>query len=241
MTRLLAAMKTDVTVQVRNKLYAVGIGVGILVALIMSQLFNLEQLYEAAPVLLLLVVGGSTLLYVAGMIVFEKDEGTLNAVIVSPLRTSEYLWSKILTLTALATLESLVMVGGAALILSFSAELTLPNIPVLLLGIIAMGVMYTLIGIIMIVRYDKITDFLVAVIVVAGVAQLPFLHFLGLVASSLFLLIPTSAPTLLMRGAFFPLETGEWLYAIGYTGLMLAGLMIWAYRAFNTHIVMKGG
>ncbi len=241
MTRLMNTMKLDVTVQVRNRLYAIGIGVGALVAVILSQLLSTEQFASTIPVILLLVVGGSTLLYVAGMIVFEKDEGTINAMIVSPLRASEYLWSKIVTLTTLATIESIIMIGGALLIISFNQVVALPNIPILLIGIVAMGVMYTLIGIIMIVRYDKITDFLVPLVVVASLLQLPFLHFLDVVVSPMFLIIPTSAPTMLMKGAFVPLTTEEWLYAFIYTGVILVVLTLWASRAFQTHIIEKVG
>jgi fluoroquinolone transport system permease protein len=241
MTRLLLTMKMDVTIQLRNNLYTIGIVAGILVAIALSQLAAPDQLYLFVPTLLLLVVGGSTLLYVAGLITFERDEGTLNAVIVSPLRTSEYLGSKIITLTTLATLESAIMIGGAMLIMSRSAEVALPNIPLLLIGIIAIGVIYTLIGILLIVRYDKITEFLIPMSAVTVVLQLPFLHFMGLVEHPAFLIIPTSAPTVLMQGAYIPLSTGEWLYGIGYTAVLIIGLALWAYRAFNTHVIMKVG
>jgi len=241
MTRLLAAMKTDVTVQVRNNLYAIGIGAGVLVAVALSQLAGSERLAVTIPPVMLLIGGGSTLMYVAGMILFEKDEGTLHAVIVSPLRTSEYLWSKILTLTLLATLESVVMIGGAMLIVSRSGAVPWPNIPVLLFGIIAMGILFTLIGIVLIVRYDKITDFLMPMVALASTLQAPFLYFWGVVKHPAFLLIPTSAPTMLIQGAFLPLTAWEWLYALGYTAILIGGLSIWAYRAFQTHIIMKIG
>lgn len=242
MSRVLNTMKLDATVQIRNNLYAIGIGVGLLVAVIISQLIGAEQLPRAVPVLMLLIVGGTTLLYIAGMIIFEKDEGTINAVIVSPLKTSEYLWSKIITLTALATLESVIMIGGAfAISFLFGNTLTLPNIPLLLLGIIALAVIYTLFGIVMIVRYNKITDFLVPVVVFAAVAQLPFLHFMGMIEHPLFLVIPTSAPTMLMQGAFQSLTSLEWAYAFGYTAVTVIVLSVWAYRAFHSHIVMKVG
>lgn len=241
MNRLLSAIKMDVTVQFRNKLYAIGIGAGIFVAVALSQLTNPEQLPLTVPTLMLLVVGGSTLLYVAGMILFEKDEGTLNMVIVSPLRTSEYLASKIITLTGLATLEAIVMIGGTMLIMSSDAEIIWPNVPLLLLGIIAIGVIYTLLGIVLIVRFDKITEFLIPMSAVAVVLQLPFLHFLGWIEHPAFLIIPTSAPTVLMQGAYMELAAAEWLYAIGYTSLLIIALTIWAYRAFNRHIIMKVG
>jgi len=239
MSRLLSAMRTDVTVQVRNSLYAIGLGTGVIVAVALSQLASPPQLSGVVPALMLLVVGGSTLLYVSGMIIFEKDEGTLNAVIVSPLRTSEYLWSKILTLTGLATLESLVMIGGAMLIMRRAGPLPLPNIPLLLAGIVASGVIYTLIGIVLIVRFDSITDFLVPMAAIATVLQLPFVYFLGWMSHPALLAIPTSAPTLLMQAAYIPLAAWEWLYAIGYTTLLILGLSWWAYRAFQTHIIMK--
>ncbi len=241
MTRLISAMRTDILVQVRNNLYSIGIGVGILVAVVLSQLVGVNQIPTVIPVIVLLVAGGSTFLYVAGMIIFEKDEGTLNAVIVTPLRTSEYLWSKIITLTTLSTLESIIMAGGAVLIMSFWNEVPLPNIIILLIGGIAMGVLYTLTGIIMIVRYDKITDFLVPAVVIASILQLPFVHFMNFVTNPAFLIIPTSAPTMLMKGAFVTLEAWEWVYALAYTAILIAGLSYWAYRAFHTHIVMKVG
>ncbi len=241
MTRLLSAMKTDVVVQVRNKLYAIGIGVAVLVAVMLAWLVGADQLPSVVPPLMLLVIGGTTLLYVAAMILFEHDEGTLHAVIVSPLRPSEYLWSKIITLTALATLESITMIGGGMLIMSLSEAVPLPNIPILLFGILAIGVMYTLMGIVLVVRYDKITNFLMPMAALFTVLQIPFVHFWGVIVHPGFLVIPTSAPTMLMQGAFMPLSAWEWLYAIGYTTVWIAGLTVWAYRAFHRHIIMKLG
>jgi fluoroquinolone transport system permease protein len=241
MTRLIAAMRMDVTVQWRNKLYVIGIVAGVLVAGVLALLFAADQLYLGVPTLMLLVVGGSTLLYVAGLITFERDEGTLSAVIVSPLRTTEYLWSKVITLTGLATLESAIMIGGAMLILGRNGAVPVPNIPIMLIGIISMGVIYTLLGVVLIVRYDKITDFLLPMAAIASILQLPLFHFLDVVVSPLFLIIPTSASTMLIRGAYIPLTAGEWLYAIGYTAVQIVVLAIWAYRAFNTHIIRKAG
>ena len=241
MTRLLATMKTDVRVQYRNRLYSIGIFVGAIIAIGLSQLANPDQLFVIVPVLMLIVVGGTTMLYVAAMIIFERDEGTMNALIASPLRTSEYLWSKIITLTVLATLEAIVMIGGATLIMRWSDAVSWPNIPLLLVGIVGIGVIYTLIGIILIVRYDKMTDFLLPMAFVAIVLQLPFLHFLGLVVHPVFLVIPTSAPTMLMQGAYVSLTPWQWVYASVYPAALILLLAMWAYRAFDKHVVAKAG
>lgn len=241
MMRLISAMKLDVMIQVRNKLYSIGIGVGVLVAFALSQLVTPVQLFAIIPTLMLLVVGGSTLLYVAGMILFEKDEGTISAAFISPLRPSEYLMSKVITLTTLATLESVIMIGGTMIFLSFGQDVSIPNVFLLLVGIIAIAVMYTLMGIIMIVRYDTITDFLIPLTVVAIVMQMAFLYFIGWVDNPILLLIPVSAPTMIMRGAYLDLTMSEWVYALGYTAILLVGMSVWAYRAFEKHIIMDIG
>ncbi|MCB0006779.1 MAG: hypothetical protein KDE04_10005 [Anaerolineales bacterium] len=85
MKRLLAAMKLDFLLQVRTQLYTIGLVVAVVIAGALAWLADPEQLTTYVPTLMLLVIGGSTLLYVAAMILFEKEQGTLNALIVSPL------------------------------------------------------------------------------------------------------------------------------------------------------------
>lgn len=241
MSRFLAVMKTDVTVQVRNNLYQIGVAIGMLVAIALSALTGPESIAKAVGPVILLMGGGSTLMYVAGMILFEKDEGTLHATIVSPIRTGEYLWSKILTLTMLATFECVLAVAGALVIVSLSGALPWPNIPLLLGGIIVLSVFFTLLGIVMVVRYNKITDFLMPMTAVASTLQLPFLYFWGVVEHPALLIIPTSAPTMLIQGAFIPLAPWEWIYSLTYTGVLIAALAVWAHRAFRTHIIENLG
>lgn len=242
MNRLASAMKTDVTLQVRNRLYYIGPAFSVIAAGMLALIAPTVDLAVSIPVAMILLVGGSTLLYVVGLITFEKDEGTLNAVIVAPLRTYEYLLSKVLTLTALATLESAIIVGGATLLIfSRMQELVTFNVPLLLTGIVTIGVIYTLIGIIMMVRYERLTDALVPILAVAIPLQLPFLYFLGWLTHPVFLIVPTSAPTLLMVGAFRSLTPWEWVYGVGYTVVMIIGLSYWAYAAFRAHVIMKAG
>lgn len=241
MTRLLSTMKTDISVQIRNQLYTIAIGIAIIFAIIFSQLIKPEQIVTIIPAMMLLIVGGTTLLSVGGMIIAEKDEGTLSAVIVSPLRTSEYLWSKIITLTILATLEVVVLIGGALFIMGFSKELVWPNIPILLIGIIAINVSYTILGIALSVRYNKITDYIVPVLFIVIILQLPILHFWGIFEHSAFFFIPSSAPIQFIQGAFLKLDAWKWFYAVGYVVAQIIGLTIWAYKAFDAHIIRKVG
>lgn len=232
MTRLLSTMKLDAAVQFRNKFYYIGIGLALVIAAILAAFFEHESLGQMIPIFFLFAIGGSTLLYVAGLVIFEKDEHTMDAMLVSPLRLNEYMASKVITLTLLVIVESLLAVALSYGLGGFN--------PLLLIGGIAlMAIMLTLIGFVLVVRYDTITDFLIPVLVVGLVLQLPFIQFLGIWENPIWYLIPTSAPTVLMLGAWRPLETWELVYGLGYSLLLIGFTYRWALSAFNTYIVMK--
>jgi fluoroquinolone transport system permease protein len=234
MSRLLATMKLDVTIQWRNRLYAIGIGLSLMLALALGQFVSREALPQTLPLLFLFAVSGTTMLYVAGLLIFEKDDRTLEAIVVTPIHLSEYIGSKMITLTFLALLESLVVL---ALAYGFSDYTILP----LIAGIVLMGMMLTLMGFVMIVRYNTITDFLVPVVAVNLVLQLPALYFTGTSDSLLWLILPTTAPTMLMWSAWHPIETWQLIYAVVYSVIIIAVLYRWALIAFNKHIILKEG
>ncbi len=128
MTRLAQAIATDIRIQVRNGLYHVGVIISLIIAVALAQLTTPSTLGNVVPAAILLIIGGTTMLYVAGMMIFEKDEGTIAATIVSPLTTSEYLAAKLASLVLLATLESLVSIYGAVFIQMINGAVVWPNL-----------------------------------------------------------------------------------------------------------------
>lgn len=241
MNRFVATMATDFRIQLRNNLYTIGFFVSALLAAAMASIASPDQLAIVAAAALILIAGGSTLLYVGALMIFEKDEGTLRAIVVSPVRKTEYLWSKVVTLTAIATFETVVIVGGTMLIMSAKSHVDVPNIALLLAATLLTGTLFTLTGIILVVRFNSITDFLVPVSLIATILQVPFLYFMGVLPEPALLLIPTGGPAMLMIAAFRPLELWEWIYGLGYTALWLAVTAIWAHAAFDKYITRRPG
>jgi len=241
MKRLIQAIKTDIRVQFRNGLYHVGYLVSALIAIAIALLTTPEQLGQVVPAAILLIIGGTTMLYVAGMMIFEKDEGTIAATIVSPLSPNQYLLSKLISLVFLATLESLISIYGAIGIHLLGGGANWPNFAWLLLGTITIGCMFTLIGIAIVTRFNKITDFLIPMSAIAIVMQLPFLYFWGLAKYPIFLIIPTAAPTMLMDAAFRSLQMWEQVYALSYSAVTITVLGVWANAAFNKYIIQRMG
>ncbi|MEL6271374.1 MAG: hypothetical protein AAFR22_16320 [Chloroflexota bacterium] len=235
MTRLLSTMRLDVTLQARNKLYHISIGLALLIAVAMRSFFPQDMLGAAIPAFVLMAIGGTTFMFVAGMIIFEKNENTLDGIIVTPLRVREYLFSKTVTLTLLATLETSVII-----LLSFGFGF---NGLLVYTGMVLLGAMMVLMGIIPVVRYDTVTDFFLPAGIIGVITQLPIflLANLGAGLDALWYAIPTAAPFVLMLGGFDGISTWQLIYGVGYSVLWIAGLSVWAKIAFDRHIILMGG
>ena len=179
MKRLVSTVLLDMKVQGRNKLYVIGIGVALVLGLSMGQLFETDTIRIMLPALFLGSLGGTTYMFVAGMVLFEKSERTNDALSVTPLRRRDYILSKTITLTAFATVESVIVLVTAFGVRGF-------NVAMLAAGILSMGALFTLIGLAQVVRYHSVTEFLVpGGIVINTIMLLPMFHILNIFPSPL--------------------------------------------------------
>ena len=108
MSRLAATLLCDVRLQYRNGFYW---AVAFLVAALLIVITRIPEL-DWRPVLPPLVLGNlvtATFFFMAGLVLLEKKEGTLEAQIVTPLTATDYLTSKIATLTALSIAEHVLL------------------------------------------------------------------------------------------------------------------------------------
>jgi fluoroquinolone transport system permease protein len=175
----------------------------------------------------------TTFFFVAGLVMFEKREGVLQALVVTPLRDTEYLASKLTSLTLLAAVE-----GVAIVLLGWGTHLHL--LPILI-GSLLIGALYTLFGLLVVFRYDSINEFLLPASLFAALVQLPVLGSFGVWDASCFWLWPTQGPLLLFGAGFAPLGAGAWSYALLYSGVWIALLGVLARRAFRRFIVRSEG
>ena len=232
MERLVATLKLDARVQFRHKFYHVSLVAALMLGLGVRQLGDPWLVTTLLPVVFLVGVGIMALFYVAALIVFERDQHTLDAMFVSPLRLTEYLNSKVVTLTALTLVE------GATLVL-VSLGVLGTNWLLLIVGTVLLAAMLILTGTILIVRHATITDFLIPAVLVTVPLELPVTYFAGLSDSPLWLLIPSSAPTMLIWGAWHALEPWQLVYALGYSAVVLGVGYRWALGAFTKYVLAQ--
>lgn len=194
-----------------------------------------DTLRSAAMPYLLMADLEFMLFFIAGAVFFEKGERTLSALLTTPLRFHHYLASKLLTMTglALATCVVVVLVDHGP-----------PADPVAFLaGVVLMALLVLLAGFVTAPLFPSISEWLVPSTVVLALANAPLVGYSGLYPHPLFSLVPTEGPLLLLGAAFdqVDLSAGQWLYAIGYPALWVAGLCLLSRRVFHRYVVESEG
>ena len=228
MSRLGSSIVLDVRLQSRSRLYSIGVAVAILMGLAGRFLFDAETTPVVLPIFYLLGIGGTTFMFGAAMLLLEKSQGTLLALRVSPLTAAEYLRSKALTLTTFALFE-----GVIVLALVYQGGGFAP--PLLLAGLLVLGLSNTYIGIGMASSHESVTSFLFPwAVLVSMVLQLPFLGALDIGPQWLWALIPSSGPLALMLASFG--AEIAWLHAIGTSLLLLFASIVYARARLQKHI-----
>jgi fluoroquinolone transport system permease protein len=235
MKRLVTAIQLDARLQLRYGLYAV---TAIVVAVWTIGLWRFaEALRPLAALLVPVFVAGNLLMttfyFVAALVLFEKGEGSLSAIATTPLRDGEYLLSKIISLVALALVETLVIV---ALLSGTQARwgLVLPASALL-------AAVYTMLGFVAIVRHDSINEFLIPSLGYVFALVLPLVGHFGFVDSIVFLPHPMEMALVLMRGAYAPEPV--WKIAVALAGLVawFAATFLWARARFDRFVVRTAG
>ena len=235
MNRLLATLRRDITLQNRYRLYAVS-GFMVLVWGVLLSLFPQTARANAAllvPAFMVFNLIVTTFFFMAALLLLEKGEGTLAAIIATPLRDAEYLASKVLTLTLLALAESLLII-----VLLFGTDV---HWGLLLSGATLLSALYVLVGFIAVVRYDSINAWLMPSVVVVTFLMLPLLPHFGLTSPLPFYLHPTWPALRLVEAAYVPVSSGQKIYAAGTALLWLGVAFGWARHQFRRFVVRTAG
>jgi fluoroquinolone transport system permease protein len=195
-SQLAAAVRCDVRVQARAGFYWATAFIVLVMGALLLVLPDAALADEAAwiPAVLLINLQITTLFFTTGLVLLERDEGTLAALAVSPLQPSTYLAARPITLTVLGLVETLAILG-----IGFGSE----SIRLLaLVGAAGMGVLYTACGAALASRFDSVNALILPATVFATVLLLPLLPHFGLAPRALFLIHPLEPSLALVRAAY---------------------------------------
>ena len=179
------------------------------------------------------------IVFVGALVLFEKSENVLQALVITPMIVDDYILTKISSLTILSIISASIFI----ILLNLFSNIEF-DILFLTSGITLTSVMLILLGFILVSRVNSINEYLLAMIVAfLGLLFPPMLHLSGIYENIIFYLWPTHASFILFMGVFNSnsLELWEIIYGAVYQIIWIILLYFIAKKAFHKHIVMKGG
>ena len=232
MTRLLRTLRWDILFQWRYGLY-LATAVSTVVVLIIVKQLPASVLDLGLPFVMFSDLALVGFYFIAALVLFEKAEGTLLALVVSPLRFGEYLASKLTTLTALAVVISLLVT-----LICYGPGF---NWLLLIAAVALLSCFGLLVGLIAVAPHDTISAFFLPAQVYSLLMAVPLVPFVGFFEHPVFYLWPTLGSLLLLRAAFVPAAVWQIGYGIVYQ-LVWIVLLAWvARRRFDRYVVGRQG
>jgi fluoroquinolone transport system permease protein len=228
-SRFVSAVRLSLLLQLRYGFLYAAVFVGVLYVALLLPLPG-PALQVVAPLVVFAELAVVGYYFIAGMVLFEKAERTLYALVSTPLRFSEYLGARLATLTLLASALSLAVV---TVVYGFGF-----NVAFLLAGVVLVALISLLAGFISVLPFDSITRYLIPSQLPMFVLALPLVPFLGIWQSPLFYLVPTHGALILLGAAFgAPAPLWQILYAVLYGMLCAFALYLTARLLFDRHVV----
>ena len=189
---LLNLLRLDFLVQFRSGFWFAGLLVTLPWIIVLSFLTT-EQASYVLPAIIFLDVAIIGSMFMAGVYFLEKSERSLMAIVVTPIKTWQWLASKVLCLAVLGTVASL------ALILVKSSSQV--NWLYAITGCFSANVLFTLIGFAIVAPFERFTSFIVLYSFLFAILNLPSLVLFGL-DSPLYWVLPSQPSLTMLRGTF---------------------------------------
>lgn len=226
---LLNIIKWDFVLQIRYNIVTIAIIIAALYILLLKSLPNVD----IDELLILLVLSDPVMfgvMFIGVLVLYEKDNNTLSALIASPLTASNYLWSKAISLTLIA-----VPIALAISIVGYGLKL---NYIHLLLSVILTSIAFVFLGFIVVSKAKGFNQYIIKFVLFTLPVSIPMLGLFDILHSDLFYLIPTHATILLLKSAFnYDISLAQTIYAIVYLLLWLIIANYFAVRAYEKNLL----
>ncbi len=207
--RLINAIKYDILFQFRHGFYYAYLFISLVYIGILN--FIPDAVNTKASVIIILtdpsVLGA---FFIGAIFILEKTQNTIEGLFTTPIKVSEYILGKILSLTMLSTLSCILIV------LMGSHEQI--NFFLFLIGVILTSILFSLIGFILALYAKTVNQyFLYSMLTI--ILSLPIFGYLNLFQTNVFYIFPLQATLLLIDGAYHSLSFLKFSYAFIYLSL----------------------
>lgn len=224
MNRLFTLVRYDILFQFRHGFY---LAYGFVTLFYLLFLRAVPENFAQAifPFILFTDISILGFFFVGGVVLLEKGQNALDAILVTPVTVTEYLLSKVISLSVISTAATLI------LFLAVSKEYSF--LPVLLLLVWTNMFLYTLLGIALVSRVKTVTHYFVLGVPAGMILFLPLLTYFDLIAFPPLYLLPTEPTLEMLNGTFTPA-------GVVVTALWCCAAWRISYGQFDKYIARKG-
>lgn len=201
MKQLLNLIKHDFLILNRNRIIALSIVVS---ALYMGAFMALSGIDQIEKLLILVIYNDPALLgvlFTGVLVLFEKNENTLQAISVSPIKISNYILSKSIALTIVALLCSFLM--------AFSGHGMDFNYFHFGFGVILSTLTFSFLGFSIVATQDTFNKYMIVAVGIIVVLLTPFIGFFELVSDKIFWIFPTQPGIKILSASFNQMNLTE--------------------------------
>jgi fluoroquinolone transport system permease protein len=171
------------------------------------------------------------LFFIGGIILLEKGQGVLMVLVVTPLRSIEYILAKVISLSIISV--------AAALAISWFSYFPSVNWVLLIVSTMLTSGIFTLLGIMINAGCNTVNQYMLKTIPYMLLFILPCLALIGFPYSWLFTIIPSVAALKLMLGVYHGILWYEAVALVVYLSIVNYLLLRFAVRVFENKIVYQ--
>jgi fluoroquinolone transport system permease protein len=214
--RLLNALKSDIIFQKKQGFYMIYIAITLLYIILLSLMPELWLKY-ALPIIIFSDPSGLGLFFIGGIMMLEKEQGILSYLTITPLKTEEYLLSKMISLSILAAIVSV--------ILSLTSEIDIKvNYLTLIVGVLMGSSLFTCVGAMVSVNCKSLNAYFLKIVPSMLFLIIPCLSVINFNYSELLWLVPSATSFELVYGSFHNISfldsLGFFIYSLLWTSIL---------------------
>lgn len=184
------------------------------------------------PVIVFGDISNIGLLFIAGSLILERQQGTLDAVAVMPIATGTWLLAKLLSLTLLSTTCGVVLT-----LLNLESINWLRVIP----AIAVTAAFFTSAGFILVCPFRNILNYFLVMALATTVLSLPLLSYFDIAESAMLWLLPSYPLVLLLELAFGDGTRPQFLLAL-FISLAWIAVSHWlGIQCFHRFVAARAG
>lgn len=173
------------------------------------------------------------LFFIGGTIMLEKRQGVINYLVVTPLQTKTYILSKVITLSILAVIVSLI-------ISIFTPIEQSINYFVLITSTFLTANLFTLLGILIAIHCSHLNEYFIKIVPWMIILSFPCLALIFMPNARLLSIIPSVASIRLIFGAFFEINIAEYLLLTIYLFIINVKLLDFVGNKFEGAMTIGG-